>query len=136
MRLVKLASTLLLGFSSVIAAQDQSSAAAAAGPASPRYDSKHYFKVGGSVLPPHVLNSPQPKSPSETCKITHKEVAILWVAINEEGTVDRIKMVRSAGKDLDQKATEAVQQWTFAPATRHGQAVPVQFDVEVNFNLC
>lgn len=36
---------------------------------------------------------------------------------------------------LDERAIEAVRQWEFAPGTRDGQPVAVQFRVEVTFTL-
>ena len=46
-----------------------------------------------------------------------------------------IKVVRSLGLGLDEKAIEAVKQWKFRPGMKQGQAVTVQAQVEVNFRL-
>jgi TonB family protein len=44
-------------------------------------------------------------------------------------------VVRSLSPGLDQKAMEALSQWTFQPGTKDGKAVPVWATVEVNFRL-
>jgi hypothetical protein len=36
---------------------------------------------------------------------------------------------------LDERAGDAVAQWTFKPGLRDGMAVPVQASIEVNFRL-
>jgi outer membrane biosynthesis protein TonB len=36
---------------------------------------------------------------------------------------------------LDEKAIAAVGKWMFAPATKDGNAVPVQISVQVSFKL-
>jgi protein TonB len=42
-------------------------------------------------------------------------------------------VIGGAGMDLDEKAAELVSQYEFKPATCHGQPVPVQLYVDVNF---
>jgi len=43
--------------------------------------------------------------------------------------------VRGLGHGLDQKAIDAVKQWTFQPAQKDGKPVDVQISVEVVFHL-
>jgi protein TonB len=60
---------------------------------------------------------------------------IVAVAINEEGGVDDVKVVRPLGYGLDQNAINAARQSKFTPATRDGKPVPVQFSLEMTFRL-
>ena len=46
-----------------------------------------------------------------------------------------LKVTRSLGLGLDQKAIEAVEKWTFKPGMKDGKAVPVIATIEVNFRL-
>ena len=52
-----------------------------------------------------------------------------------DGRAQQVRVQRSLGMGLDEKAIEAVRQWKFEPAKLNGQAVPVQINVEVNFRL-
>ena len=51
--------------------------------------------------------------------------------------VDRatVYVGRSLDRDLDRAAVEAVEHWTFAPATFKGTGIPVAINVEINFRL-
>jgi TonB family protein len=60
---------------------------------------------------------------------------VLAVAINKNGGVDKVKVVRRLDADLDRNAVDAVKQWRFAPAEKNGEAVPLQTLVEVSFSL-
>ncbi|HEY9126568.1 MAG TPA: TonB family protein [Acidobacteriaceae bacterium] len=46
-----------------------------------------------------------------------------------------IKVRRSIGSGLDEKAVEAVRQYRFRPALANGSPVAVPISVEVNFRL-
>jgi TonB family protein len=55
--------------------------------------------------------------------------------VDENGVPKEIKVIRSLGLGLDQKAIEAVQKWRFKPGVKDGKAVPVFANIEVNFRL-
>ena len=58
------------------------------------------------------------------------------VAGGWSGWISRdVKVARSLGMGLDQKAIEAVKKWKFEPALKDGKPVAVQINVEVNFRL-
>ena len=46
-----------------------------------------------------------------------------------------VRVARSLGMGLDQKAIQAVRNWKFEPAMKDGKPVAVQINVEVNFRL-
>jgi TonB family protein len=46
-----------------------------------------------------------------------------------------MRIARSLGMGLDEKAIEAVQKWKFAPGVKDGVPVAVQVNVEVSFRL-
>ena len=62
-------------------------------------------------------------------------VVLLWVVIGSDGRTHDVRVQRSLGMGLDEKAIEAVRNWKFEPATKDGQPVAVQVNVEVNFRL-
>ena len=46
-----------------------------------------------------------------------------------------MRIVRSLGMGLDEKAIEAIRQWKFDAGRKDGVPVAVQVNVEVNFRL-
>ncbi|MGA3053656.1 MAG: TonB family protein [Candidatus Korobacteraceae bacterium] len=98
-------------------------------------DWKYYLKPEGSVKPPQVVEAPQPVATERHSGKVHYEQAMLRVAVNEYGTVDRVEVVKKVGYGLDEKAVQAVKAWKFKPATQHGRPVPVQVYVQVKFRL-
>lgn len=93
------------------------------------------YKVGGGVSPPRTICNPDPEY-SEAAKTAKREgKVVLWVVIGSDGLPHDIRIVRSLGDGLDEKAIEAVRKWRFEPARKDGQPVAVQVNVEVNFHL-
>ncbi len=59
----------------------------------------------------------------------------LTITVTAEGKADNIEVVKSLDPGLDQKAVEAISQWTFQPGTKDGKAVAVLANIEINFRL-
>ncbi len=93
------------------------------------------FTVGGGVSPPKGIYTPDPEYSEEARKAKYQGVVVLWLIVNPDGRPRDIKVARSLGMGLDQKAIEAVRNWKFEPAKKDGQPVAVQINVEVNFRL-
>jgi protein TonB len=93
------------------------------------------FRVGGGVSAPKVLFSPDPDYSEEARKAKYQGTVILWLIVGQDGRPREIKVARSLGMGLDQKAIEAVRQWKFEPAMKDNRPVAVQINVEVNFRL-
>ena len=60
---------------------------------------------------------------------------LLSVEVDPSGRATNIRVVRSLGLGLDEKAVEAVKKWKFKPGMRNGQPVTVVATIEVNFRL-
>ncbi len=93
------------------------------------------FRVGGGVSAPKALDTPDPEYSEEARKAKYQGTVILWLIVDQAGHPRDIKIARSLGMGLDQKAIEAVRRWTFEPALKDGKPVAVQINVEVNFRL-
>jgi protein TonB len=93
------------------------------------------YHVGGGVSAPRPVYSPDPEFSDEARKAKHQGTVVLWVIIGPDGRTHDIRVQRSLGMGLDEKAVEAVQRWKFEPARKDGIAVAVQVAVEVNFRL-
>ncbi len=93
------------------------------------------FKVGGGVSAPRALFTPDPEYSEEARKAKYQGTCILWLIVDQNGRPREVKVARSLGMGLDQKAIEAVKNWKFEPAMKDGKPVAVQINVEVNFRL-
>ncbi|MBZ5646731.1 MAG: energy transducer TonB [Acidobacteriia bacterium] len=93
------------------------------------------FRVGGGVSAPRAIATPDPEYSEEARKAKYQGVVLLWLVVGPDGRPHDIRVSRSLGMGLDQKAVEAVKQWKFEPAMKDGRPVAVQINVEVNFRL-
>ena len=93
------------------------------------------FRVGGGVSAPRILSDPEPEYSEEARKAKYQGVCVLWLVVGPDGRPRDIKVARSLGLGLDEKAIEAVKNWKFEPAMKDGKPVAVQINVEVNFHL-
>ncbi|MBZ5645832.1 MAG: energy transducer TonB [Acidobacteriia bacterium] len=93
------------------------------------------YRVGGGVSAPRAIYDPEPEYSEEARKAKYQGTVVLWVVVGPDGRVREIRVSRSLGMGLDEKAMEAVRQWRFDPARKDGQPVPVQVSIEVNFRL-
>jgi TonB family protein len=93
------------------------------------------FKVGGGVSAPRAIFTPDPEYSEEARKAKYQGTVVLWLIVAPDGKPRDMRVTRSLGMGLDQKALEAVRQWKFEPALKDGQPVAVQISVEVNFRL-
>jgi TonB family protein len=93
------------------------------------------YRVGGGVSAPRAVYSPDPEYSEEARKAKWQGTVVLWVVIGPDGRPRDVRVQRSLGMGLDEKAIEAVRSWKFEPAKKDGQPVAVQVNVEVNFRL-
>jgi len=93
------------------------------------------LRVGGGVSPPVLLYKKEPEYSEEARKAKHQGTVLLYVQIDPSGHAINMKVVKSLGLGLDEKAMEAVQNWKFTPGKKDGKAVTVEATIEVNFRL-
>lgn len=93
------------------------------------------FHVGGGVSAPKAIFSPDPEYSEEARKAKYQGVCVLWLIVGPDGRPRDIRVTRTLGLGLDEKAVEAVRQWKFDPAMKDGKPVAVQISVEVSFRL-
>ena len=93
------------------------------------------YKVGGGVSAPRAIYQPDPEYSEEARKAKYQGTVVLWMIVGPDGRARDIRIQRSVGMGLDEKAIEAVKTWKFEPARKDGHAVAVQINVEVSFRL-
>lgn len=89
----------------------------------------------GDVRPPTVLTRVQPEYPEEAKRDKIQGTVLLQVTVDETGKAANLEVLETPGAGLEQKAIDAVQQWTFRPATKDGQPVSADVKIEINFTL-
>jgi len=93
------------------------------------------FRVGGGVSAPRVIFQPDPEYSEEARKAKYQGVCVLSLIVGPDGKPRDLKVSRSLGLGLDEKAIQAVNQWKFEPALKDGKPVAVAINVEVQFRL-
>lgn len=93
------------------------------------------YRVGGGVSAPVVISKKDPDYSEEARAAKYQGTVLLSVEIDPNGDATNIKVQRSLGLGLDEKAIEAVKQWKFKPGQKDGNPVTVAATIEVNFRL-
>jgi TonB family protein len=89
----------------------------------------------GIVLPPRPTHTPEPEYSVQARNAKYQGTVVLKIVIDKAGKISRIRLERPLGMGLDESAMEEVKRWRFNPATRNGQPVAVEMNIEVSFNL-
>jgi protein TonB len=91
--------------------------------------------VGGGVSAPEVIFKVEPEFSEEARKAKFMGVVTVNLIVDTAGRAQNVRVIRGVGMGLDQKALEAVRQYRFKPAMENGHPVPVQVNVEVQFQI-
>jgi protein TonB len=92
------------------------------------------YRVGGKVQAPRIIQEVQPVYPILAKAVhVHGDVVIDSV-IDAHGNITEMKLM-SGNPLLVTAAFDAVRQWKYQPTLLNGEAVPVEMEVTVHFNL-
>ena len=91
--------------------------------------------IGKGVTPPRPIFSPTPDSAHGSGPAKYSGTVTLQLVVSTEGKAEEIKVLKSLGPGLDQKAIDALRQWKFQPAMKDGQPVATQIEIDVDFHL-
>jgi len=85
---------------------------------------------------PRYADNARPDYPQLARLRGYQGVVVLLVEVLADGRAGRVKVRRSAGHDiLDRAALEAVRTWKFEPGRREGRTVTMSVEVPVRFVL-
>jgi TonB family protein len=111
-------------------------------------EAKSGSQVSRVVLPHHValpdprnnthpilIYKTEPEYTSEARKARLEETVLISTVIDETGRPTQLKVLKGLGMGLDGQALASVSKYKFKPATRDGNPVAIQVQVEVNFRL-
>jgi TonB family protein len=93
------------------------------------------YRAGNGVSQPQLLRKVEPEYPEAARQAKLEGAVVLRMVIDAKGNPVNLRVIRSPGLGLDQKAVEAVGQWKFAPAYKDGKPVAAPAGVEVMFHL-
>jgi TonB family protein len=93
------------------------------------------YRVGGGVSAPRPIYDPDPEYSEAARRAKVQGRVLLLIIVGADGSPRDIRVQRSLGMGLDEKAIEAVRQWRFEPSMNDGHPVAVQVNIEVSFRL-
>jgi TonB family protein len=93
------------------------------------------YLVGNGVVTPQLLQKTEPEYSEEARLAGLEGTVLLTGTITEQGVPQDMRVTRSLGLGLDQKALVAIQQWRYMPGTFQGKPVPIVMTVPVDFRL-
>jgi TonB family protein len=93
----------------------------------------HLGVVPSDLAGPVPLRKVDPKYPPELRTAHVEGEVILYAIIRKDGTVDSIQLVHSVDSNLDANAMEALAQWKFQPAEKHGEPIDLEAVVHIPF---
>jgi protein TonB len=94
-----------------------------------------YIPGRGGVTMPVPIHTVEPEYSDEARKAHAMGVVLVAIEVGPDGKPSNIRITRSFGMGLDEKAIEAVKQWRFRPGTKDGKPVAVAAQIEVAFHL-
>jgi TonB family protein len=93
------------------------------------------YQPGAGIDPPTLVREVKANYTDEARRKAIEGDVVLEIVVRQDGTVGDVRVRHSLGAGLEQKAIDAVRQWKFNPARRHGTAVDVVVDVSVEFKM-
>lgn len=93
------------------------------------------LRIGKGVTPPKVLHKVDPEFSKEAELQRVQGSALYSIVVDKSGKPRNIELLSPIGYGLDEKGTEAIQKWVFAPGTKDGMPVSIIATIEINFRL-
>jgi TonB family protein len=102
----------------------------------PQQQKETVYQAGEKgITPPKATYTVPPDYSEKARKARVQGVVELRVVVTSQGEIGDVMIVKKLNPDLDEKAVEAIHKWKFKPATKDGQPVAVQINVDMQFAL-
>ncbi len=85
-----------------------------------------YLAAGDTLSQPRPIRKVDPGRPEDEELAKLRGMVVLYGVIRKDGTVDKIRVIRSLNPALDDRAIEALKQWKFKGARMGEKAIEVQ----------
>jgi TonB family protein len=93
------------------------------------------YRPGAGIEPPRLLREVKADYTDDARRRGITGEVLLEIVVRRDGSVGDVRLRRGLDRGLDQRAMDAVRQWRFAPAKRHGAPVDVIVNIAVEFKL-
>ena len=93
------------------------------------------FRPGSGISPPQLQREVKPVYTDEGRRRAIEGDVVMEIVVRRDGSVGDVRLMRTLGAGLDQRAIAAVKQWRFSPARRQGTPVDILVEVAVGFAL-
>jgi TonB family protein len=93
------------------------------------------FRPGSGISPPQLQREVKPVYTDEGRRRAIEGDVVMEIVVRRDGSVGDVRLMRTLGAGLDQRAVAAVKQWRFSPARRQGTPVDTLVEVAVGFAL-
>lgn len=93
------------------------------------------FRPGSGIAPPRLLHEVKADYTEDARQRGISGDVVMEIVVRRDGSVGDVRILQGLGGGLNERASQAVRQWRFAPAQRLGSAVDVIVEVAVEFKL-
>lgn len=91
--------------------------------------------IKGDLIAPVATQKVDPAYPIEVMRQNVEGTVTLHAVIRSDGTVGDVSVLQGVDDRLDEYARSALSRWHFLPATKNGNAVPLEAVVRIPFRL-
>jgi serine/threonine-protein kinase len=110
-------------------------AAPTATPTPPALSEGTLVDIGPGVTPPRRIRGEPPPYPESARRLQQEGTVTVALVVNANGEPSDLRVVKSAGKILDEAVLAAVRSWKFEPARKDGIKVAVRWQVRQSFEI-
>ena len=93
------------------------------------------YRPGSGIDPPALVREVRPDYTEEARQRGVEGDVLMEIVVRHDGTVGEVRVLQGLGHGLDARAVQAVRQWRFEPARRHGRPVDVLVEVAMEFKI-